>query len=97
MCEGEWLCKGTWLYRLPEARNWYFIKKDDIELVVRMQHVIDADMQMKPVSSDNELPYNAGDASHMHMMQLEDSALMMRSMIFLWIGPTRWRIGTIMK
>jgi len=30
VCEGEWLCKGTWLYSVPEACNWYFIKQDDI-------------------------------------------------------------------
>ena len=26
VCEGEWLCKGTWLYSVPEARNWYFVQ-----------------------------------------------------------------------
>ena len=70
VCEGEWLCKGTWLYSVPEARNWYFIKQDDIELVVRMQHVIDAYVQMKPVSSENRLLSNAGDVGH--RMQLEE-------------------------
>ena len=38
---------------------------------MRMQHVIDADVQMKPVSSENRLPSNDGDAGD--RMQLEES------------------------
>ena len=30
----EWLCKGKWLYHIPEAHNWYFVKEEDQELVV---------------------------------------------------------------
>ena len=52
--EGEWACRGTWFNYVPGALLWYTSSKT--EVVVRMQHVLDGDVSLEPISDENPLP-----------------------------------------
>jgi len=52
--KGEWVCKGKWLYDVPRALRWYF--PGDIEIIVRMQTVLNADLNLEPYTDSNPMP-----------------------------------------
>ena len=53
--KGDWVCKGHWLDLVPgRGRNWWY--QTTQECIVRMQTVVDADVELKVISADNPLP-----------------------------------------
>ena len=51
--KGDWLCRGLWLEKLPEARNWWTMT--DRECVVQLEKVINANVNIRVRSHDNPL------------------------------------------
>ena len=66
---GEWLCEGKWLFHIPDAPNWYYVKEKEDTVVVRMQQVVSADVRMIPVGPGHKLPETCGDASRRTYME----------------------------
>jgi len=54
--EGEWYCEGVWLDKVPGTANWHYLTPQ--KCIVRMQIVIDADVEMQQLSDDNQFPAN---------------------------------------
>ena len=52
--EGEWICEGLWLNHVPRARYWYTV--GSVKIIVRLQHVLQADLDMAPLDDNNPLP-----------------------------------------
>ena len=59
--QGEWLCKGKWLFHVTDADNWYFVKENADYITVRMQQVVSADVRLLPVGDGNRLPPSCDD------------------------------------
>lgn len=51
---GEWVCDGYWLDNVDRARYWYTVGQ--VKVIVRMKHVLHANLTMAPMSNDNKLP-----------------------------------------
>ena len=49
--EGEWYCEGLWLEKVRGTVKWHYLT--DQKCIVRMQIVIDADVQLLSWSEDN--------------------------------------------
>ena len=56
--KGEMYCKGMWLYKVESTTNWW--KMTTQQCVVRMQVVVDADLDILPLSDENQLRRNIG-------------------------------------
>ena len=73
--EGEWACRGTWFNYVPGALLWY--TSSTTKVVVRMQHVLDGDVVLEPISEENPLPQNLkrstrDQARKLEAMQISD-------------------------
>lgn len=73
--EGEWACRGTWFNYVPGALLWYTSSKT--EVVVRLQHDLDGDVTLEPISDENPLPstMNPGSraqAAKLNAMRISD-------------------------
>lgn len=51
--EGDWICRGVWLEKLPDARNWWTMT--DRSCIVRMQEVVHSDVRLCARSESNPL------------------------------------------
>ncbi|EJK64880.1 hypothetical protein THAOC_14335, partial [Thalassiosira oceanica] len=56
--EGEWICKGRWLDRLPNTTKWWY--KTPQKCIVRLQVVIHPDLKLMPLSDSNQVHNSAG-------------------------------------
>ena len=54
--EGELYCEGVWLAKLPNTSEWYVVTNQ--RCIVRMQVVVDADVNLLPWSGDNQFRSN---------------------------------------
>jgi hypothetical protein len=54
--KGDWLCKGVWLEKLDGARNWLTTTINMQECVVRLETVVNANLEMRGTSNNNPLP-----------------------------------------
>ena len=54
--EGDYLCKGIWLEKIKGARNWHTTTRNLQECVVRLETVLNANVEMRPVTDVNPLP-----------------------------------------
>jgi len=52
--EGDWVCRGIRLEKLPQAKNWWTMT--DRPCLVRMQEVVHTGLQFRPRSDTNPLP-----------------------------------------
>lgn len=52
----DWLCKGIWLEKLNGGRNWHTMTEDCQECVVRLETVLNANLNMRTRSAEN--PFN---------------------------------------
>ena len=51
---GDWVCDGKWLNPVHGAKFWYTV--EDIEVMVRMQNILNPNLSMSVISTDNPLP-----------------------------------------
>ena len=56
--EGEWVCQGRWLDRLPNTTKWWY--KTPQKCIVRLQVVIHPDLKLIPLSDSNQVHNSAG-------------------------------------
>ncbi|KAL7546848.1 hypothetical protein ACHAWF_010174 [Thalassiosira exigua] len=54
--KGDLVCKGKWLDTVPGSLRWWY--QTPQECIVRMQTVVDADIDLAPIGPENELPSN---------------------------------------
>ncbi|KAL7554298.1 hypothetical protein ACHAWF_018123 [Thalassiosira exigua] len=52
--KGELVCKGTWLERVPGSQRWWY--ETPQQCIVRMQTVVDSDLELAPISNLTPLP-----------------------------------------
>ena len=61
--QGDWLCRGAWLQRLPGGgRNWYTMDVEHRKCIVKLERVVNADVDLRPFTDkngDNPLPKRA--------------------------------------
>ena len=53
--KGDYLCKGVWLEKLHGARNWHTVTSNLQECIVRLETVLNANIEMRPVTDINPL------------------------------------------
>ncbi len=53
--QGEWVCEALWLNNVPWANRWFTVSATKI--IVRMKHVLHANVALEPMSEDNRLPH----------------------------------------
>ena len=82
--KGDWLCKGVWLEKLVGGRNWHTMTEKRRECVVRLETVVNANINMRARSEQNPFQKsmkNAGiakaDAHGAWRMSDEDHAFLM--------------------
>ena len=56
--EGEWVCQGSWLDRLPNTTKWWY--QTSQKCIVRLQVVIHPDLKLIPLSDSNQVHNSAG-------------------------------------
>ena len=54
--KGEYVCRMTWFNYVPYAPMWY--TPSTTKVFVRMQHVLDGNVTLEPISEENQLPSN---------------------------------------
>ena len=54
--EGEWYCEGVWLDKVCNTSNWHEVTTQ--RCVVRMQVVVDGDLELAPWSEENDFHQN---------------------------------------
>ena len=54
--KGDYLCRGVWLQKLHGARNWHTATSNLQECIVRLETVLNANIEMRPVTDINPLP-----------------------------------------
>ena len=54
--KGDWLCRGIWLEKLEGARNWLTTTSNLQECIVRLETVLDANLELRWLADDNPLP-----------------------------------------
>ena len=53
--QNEWVCCGNWLDCVPSTKEHWFTEGQQ-DVIVRMKHVIIANVPLDPVSNSNNLP-----------------------------------------
>ena len=71
----EWYCEGVWLDKVPTTSNWHVVTGQ--KCVVRMQVVVDANLELSAWSEGNDFPPRlnrqvANDAKEKGALQIED-------------------------
>ena len=54
--QGDWLCNGIWMEKLVGGRNWHTFTVNEQECVVKLETVLNANLDMRQLSEDNPLP-----------------------------------------
>ncbi len=52
--EGDIICEGKWLDKIPETTDWWY--ETEQRCIVRLQTVVDASIELMPISDENPLP-----------------------------------------
>ena len=58
--EGDYLCRGAWLRKLNNSRNWYAMDSTSRKCIVSLENVVNANIDMRPFTDndgDNPLPH----------------------------------------
>ena len=56
VCKGDYICRGIWLEKLHGARNWHTTTRNLHQCIVRLETVLNANIEMRQVTDVNPLP-----------------------------------------